>query len=230
MSLTVLTVLWNWFSPVAVILMVRVPNRPSRPNTMSIPSVRSNVCTRRSPPARARGSLASPTGPQPWDCRPPGRRRPPGKGRMRFSSIRPLRSISHDLAHTGCHRIGVDDGFDRLAPVVETSGFEDARGAKGALTDRGPEREVSHTRQPPEAYTTTRLPLVAGMIGRTDVDSLSFTTPAMACPTSRREAPGGCHGRKEGQVHGSSGRINNETYSLGNVLYVIGSLATGSHA
>ena len=72
--------------------------------------------------------------------------------------------------------------------------------------------------------------LVAGMIGRTDVDSLSFTTPAMACPTSRREAPGDCHGRKEGQVHGSSGRINNETYSLGNVLYVIGSLATGSHA
>jgi hypothetical protein len=62
------------------------------------------------------------------------------------------------LAHTGRHRVGLDDVLDRVAPVVEIGGFEGARGAKGALTGRGPEREVSHARQPLEAYTTTRLP------------------------------------------------------------------------
>src|SRR6516165_4433456 len=45
--------LWNRFSPVAVILIVRIPNRPSRPKTISIPSVRRNVCARRSRPASA---------------------------------------------------------------------------------------------------------------------------------------------------------------------------------
>ncbi len=46
--LTVLTVLWDRFSPRAVILIVRVPNRPSRPKTISIPRVR-----RRSVPGAA---------------------------------------------------------------------------------------------------------------------------------------------------------------------------------
>ena len=38
-----LTVSWVRFSPMAVILMVRVPNLPSRPKTISIPSVRRKV-------------------------------------------------------------------------------------------------------------------------------------------------------------------------------------------
>ena len=58
--LTVLTVLWVRFSPMAVILMVRVPNRPSRPKTISIPSARSGVCARRSRPASARGLFGQP--------------------------------------------------------------------------------------------------------------------------------------------------------------------------
>ena len=44
----------------AVILMVRVPNRPSRPKTISIPSARSGVCARRSRPASARGLFGQP--------------------------------------------------------------------------------------------------------------------------------------------------------------------------
>ena len=60
-------------------------------------------------------------------------------------------SVSHDLAHTGRHRVGVDDAFDRVAPVVGISGFESARGGKGALTGCGPEREVSYARQSLEA-------------------------------------------------------------------------------
>jgi hypothetical protein len=30
-----------------------------------------------------------------------------------------LRSVGHELAHTGRHRVGVDDVLDRVAPVVE---------------------------------------------------------------------------------------------------------------
>ena len=58
--LTMLTVLWDGFSPMAVILIVRVPKRPSRPKTISIPSVRGKVCTRRSRPASARGVFGQP--------------------------------------------------------------------------------------------------------------------------------------------------------------------------
>jgi hypothetical protein len=53
--LTVLTLSSNRLSPTAVILIVRVPNRPSRPKTISIPTVRRKVCARRSRPASARG-------------------------------------------------------------------------------------------------------------------------------------------------------------------------------
>src|SRR6266516_251972 len=35
---------------------------------------------------------------------------------------RPLRSVGNDLAHKGCHWVGVDDILDRVAPVVRISG------------------------------------------------------------------------------------------------------------
>src|SRR5262249_1010144 len=66
---------------------------------------------------------------------------------------RPLRSVGHDLAHKGRHGIGVDDILDRGAPVVGISDFEGARGSKCALAGCRPEREISHARQPLEAYT-----------------------------------------------------------------------------
>src|SRR5260221_6468461 len=65
----------------------------------------------------------------------------------------PLRSVGHDLAHKGRHRVGVDDVLDRGTPVVRIRGFKDARRPKCALTGCGPEREVSHARQPLETYT-----------------------------------------------------------------------------
>src|SRR5262245_7374055 len=64
----------------------------------------------------------------------------------------PLRSVGHDLAHKGRHRVGVDDILDRVAPVLRISGFESTRGSKCALAGCGPERKVSHARQPLEAY------------------------------------------------------------------------------
>jgi hypothetical protein len=50
---------------------------------------------------------------------------------------RPLRSVGHDLAHKGRHRIGVDDVLDRVAPVDGISGFEGTRGPKCALAGCG---------------------------------------------------------------------------------------------
>src|SRR5256886_10630617 len=59
------------------------------------------------------------------------------------SASRPLRSVGHELAHMGRHRVGVDDVLDRVAPVIVISGFKGARGPKCALACCGPEREVS---------------------------------------------------------------------------------------
>ena len=52
--LTVLTVL----SVLVLTLIILVPSRPSRENVISMPSVRRNVCARRSRPASARGFFA----------------------------------------------------------------------------------------------------------------------------------------------------------------------------
>ena len=52
--LTVLTV----FSGLVLSLIILIPVRPSRENVISMPSVRRNVCARRSRPASARGFFA----------------------------------------------------------------------------------------------------------------------------------------------------------------------------
>jgi|SRR5262245_6271125 len=95
----------------AVILIVRVPNRPERPKTISIPRVRRNVCARRSRPASARSSLASRT----VDAD--------------LQKIGCARSVGHDLADNGRHGIVVDDILDRGAPVASWVGRVDPNGA-----------------------------------------------------------------------------------------------------
>jgi hypothetical protein len=62
-----------------------------------------------------------------------------------------LRSVGHDLAHAGRHRVGVDNVLDRVAPVLRISGFKGARRSKCASAGCG-EREVSHARQTLEPY------------------------------------------------------------------------------
>jgi hypothetical protein len=52
-----LTVLTE-FSALVLTLIILVPVRPSRENVISMPSVRRNVCARRSRPASARGFFA----------------------------------------------------------------------------------------------------------------------------------------------------------------------------
>src|SRR6516225_12152568 len=44
---------------------------------------------------------------------------------------RPLRSVGHELAHMSRHRVGIDDGLDRVAPVVGIGDLKGARGAEG---------------------------------------------------------------------------------------------------
>ena len=90
-----------------------------------------------------------------------------------------MRSVSHYFAHIGFHRIGVDDVFDRVAPVIEVSGFEGPLRAKGALTGHCSEREVGHTRQPFEAYTRQRVEPMRGRIeeGTKDVRSCQLEFP-----------------------------------------------------
>src|SRR5215831_11849867 len=69
----------------------------------------------------------------------------------------PLRSVGHELAHMGRYRVGVDDVLDRGAPVVRISGVKRPRGSKCALACCGPEREISHARQLPEAHLRQHL-------------------------------------------------------------------------
>src|SRR5262245_4045866 len=47
-------------SPLVLTLIILVPARPSRENVTSMPSVRRNVCARRSRPASARGVFGQP--------------------------------------------------------------------------------------------------------------------------------------------------------------------------
>jgi hypothetical protein len=48
-------VMGSVLSSMAIILIVRMPNRPSRPKTFSMPSVGTKICARRSRPASAGG-------------------------------------------------------------------------------------------------------------------------------------------------------------------------------
>jgi hypothetical protein len=108
--LTVLTVLGNRFSPMAVIPAEGNFNCEGAEEGLR-PAQPASECARALWPAR----------PVSADLQ-----------KVRCAS-RPLRSVGHDLAHKGRHWIRVNDVLDRVAPVVGISGFESARGAEGAL-------------------------------------------------------------------------------------------------
>src|SRR3954454_4659135 len=133
----------------AVILMVRVPNRPSRPKTISIPSARSGVCARRSRPASARGLFGQPDRVQAAIALPPTLM--PTCKRSDALPVHCARSAMSSRTWAATV-VGFDNGLDRIAPVVRISGLEGALGAKSRFAGRDPEREVSHARQPLEAH------------------------------------------------------------------------------
>ena len=132
----------------AVILIVRVPNRPSRPKTISIPSARAGSVPDAAGP-RVRGDfLASQSG---------------SSGHSITANIdadlqkvgcasRPLRSVGHELAHARGHWVGVDDVLDRVAPIFRISGLEGPLGSKSHFAGWDPERKISHARQPLEPH------------------------------------------------------------------------------
>ena len=136
--------------PMAVILIVRVPEPPlAAEDNLNPKCAEQGLC-----PAQSASECAGAL----WPARPAPLAANIGADlqKVRCAS-RPLRSVGHELAHTGRHWVGVDDILDRVAPVVGISGFEGARGSKGALAGCGPEREVSHARQPLEAYPRQHL-------------------------------------------------------------------------
>jgi hypothetical protein len=97
----------------AIILIVRVPSRPSRPKTISIPSVRRKLCARRRRPASARGFLGQPV--LSLDT-PSALRSAPARKRSAAVPVQDLRSamISRTQAATGLAWISVRRG--RLGP------------------------------------------------------------------------------------------------------------------
>jgi hypothetical protein len=90
-----------WVSPMAVILIVRVPNRPSRPKLISIPSESEERSELGVAGQRVRrGSLASRSGSIPeinGDI---------GAGLQKIGcGSDPLRSVGYDLTRAGSHRV-----------------------------------------------------------------------------------------------------------------------------
>jgi hypothetical protein len=93
------------FSIPALILIVRVPARPSRLNDMSMPSTRRNVCARRSRLARAPGFFG------------PGKTAG-GTPKVRGSS-RPAAAFGHEFADANRHRAPLETcAFRRSRPEI----------------------------------------------------------------------------------------------------------------
>src|SRR5438034_3063890 len=102
--LTVLTV----FSALVLTLIILVPARPSRENLISMPSVRRNVCARRSRPASARGLFAHPG--------PLGALSAHKRNRS-DAAPGPHGLVDHDCTHASGNGIGFDDALDRRSAV-----------------------------------------------------------------------------------------------------------------
>src|SRR6478752_7298897 len=101
----------------------------------------------------------------------------------------PLRSVGHELAHMGRDRIGVDDVLDRVAPVIVISGFKGARGSKCALAGCGPEREISHARQPLEPLEAYMRQHAYSMRGRIEERPKNVRSGELELPPKRRLRP-----------------------------------------
>src|SRR5215471_6928138 len=99
---------------------------------------------------------------------------------------RPLRSVGHELAHIGRYGVGVDDVLDRVAPVIIISGFKGTRGSKCALAGCGPEREISHARQAPEAYMRQH---AYSMRGRIEERAKNMRSGELELPPKRSLRP-----------------------------------------
>jgi hypothetical protein len=119
--------------------MVRVPNRPSRPKTITIPTARRKVCARPSRPANARGLFGKP------DRLAPTCRR---------SDALPIHCARS--AMISCTQAATADVLGRVAPVVGISGFKGCRG----LEMRSP-RRWPRARSRPCAAAASGVPAAA---------------------------------------------------------------------
>jgi hypothetical protein len=134
--LTVLTV----FSVLVLIQIILVPVRPSRENAISIPSVRRNVCARRSRPASARGFLAH------AEPREMSSRAPSAHKRKRSDALpaHPHGPVDHHCTHASGYRIWFNYGLDGGSAVCRVN----VPGGQKAVSQAAPpQREIGHARQ-----------------------------------------------------------------------------------
>jgi hypothetical protein len=134
--LTVLTV----FSVLVLTLIILVPIRPSREKEISIPSVRRNVCARRSRPASARGFFAQ-------SVPLASRARSAHKRRRSEAAPGPHGLVDHHGAHARGYGICFDDALDCGSAVCRVGPSEGAGRPQRWLASGGPEREICHPRQ-----------------------------------------------------------------------------------
>jgi hypothetical protein len=142
-ALTMLTVL-TLFSALVLTLIILVPVRPSQENVISIPSVRRNVCDRRSRPASARGFFVHDV---PLET---SARAYSAHKRKRSDALpsAPRSSVDHEGPYTHGYGIRLDDALNG-GPAVCGLGARDGAGRpQSCFTRRGPERKIGHTRQP----------------------------------------------------------------------------------
>jgi hypothetical protein len=134
--LTLLTMVGRFSIP-ALILIVRLPARPSRVKNISMPSIRRNVCARRSRPARAPGFFG-----QPALCSETTRARPAATRRR--SEAVPAQLLR---SHANRHRVRLDDPLNCGSAVHVVGVCKGACGPQGWLGSSGPQSEIGHPRQ-----------------------------------------------------------------------------------
>ena len=136
-ALAMLTVL-TLFLAFAVILIILAPVRPSREKVISMPSLRRNVCARRSRPASARGFFTH-AGPREMSSRALS-----AHNRNRSDALPPHGAVGHDCTHAGGYGICFDDALKGVSAVCCIGASESAGRPKSCFTRRGPEREIGH--------------------------------------------------------------------------------------
>jgi hypothetical protein len=124
-----------------VILIIRLPIRPSRPKVISMPAVLRNVW-----------ATTQPGGQRTRICRP-------SRDSVRrifvihagLHEVRrlpnPCAPLGHDFTHQASHRIGLDH-TDNCGPTVGViRAHKCTRRPEGCLAGRPPQREIRHARQ-----------------------------------------------------------------------------------
>jgi hypothetical protein len=148
------------FSTAELSLIVRVPARPFRLKVISMPSIRRNVCARRSRPASAPGIF--------WPARAFFPDIVTGKIVGSMEKVRghshPTAAFRHEFADANCYRVRLDDAFDCGFAVRIINVRKSACGPQHCSASHCPQGEVGHSRQARETNTRQGLQATHGRV------------------------------------------------------------------